>query len=263
MSTTPPSGNEVPGELWLRRSVHVDRRTPAEVGAEHGWDQPLPPPPSAESLADRARVNPYVATVDDLRAHIVPIDEAEAHRGRWQDRFDAPRPLIVELGSGAGDFLAGEARLRPDANYLGLELRYKRLAQAVGRTRHLPNVQFARYHAAHLGRVFAPGEISGVYVQFPDPWPRAKQANRRMVNPATVALLAELLPPGGWVRMKSDWPLYLPWMRGSFEGAPFDETAFVADLRQWDLPWANVQTTFERRFMRVGKPCFFLEYTRR
>lgn len=258
---TMPTGND-DRIHWQGRKIRMDFRPPTELPQSVSWETPVAPVPSDEHRARRARSNPYVGQMFNLAHKIVPFEGAEPLRGQWKTRFPTPTPFLLELGCGAGHFLAEMGTHYPDQNFLGMELRYKRVVQAGERCRNLTNVQFVRHHVGHLDRVFEPGEIGEVWVQFPDPWPKKSQLERRMINPRSALTLAWLLSPGSRVRLKSDFPPYLDWFRACFEPSLWQETAYVPDLTQWDLPWPNFPTGFERHFQSQGKISFFLEMTR-
>jgi tRNA (guanine-N7-)-methyltransferase len=211
----------------------------------------------------RRALNPYIDQLEALPDLIIPFVEAYGHRGRWQSRFPRPQPLYLELGSGTGHFLSELAARHPDRNFLGLELKYKRLYKAAEKVRRrgLTNLQYLRFDALYLDQAFAPGELAGVYINFPDPWPKDRQIDKRMVAPPLVAQLERILPPGGRVELKSDWEPYRALFPEAFAGSRFVQTDHVADLGAWHRAEANVPTSYERRFRHQGFPCFFYEFT--
>lgn len=213
----------------------------------------------------RRELNPYIDRVTTLPELIVPMSDALARRGRWQSTFQKAAPLYVELGSGYGHFLAELAPCYPDRNFVGIELKFKRLYKSAEKIlkQDLHNVQYLRFNVLMLEHTFAPGEVSGAYINFPDPWPKNGQIQKRMVSPLLVAQLERILPPGGVVQLKSDWEPNREWFRESFEGSRFEMTDYITDLGEWNRAEKNIQTSYERRFRRQGLPCFFYEFTLR
>jgi len=224
---------------------------------------PLLLPPKAN--ARRPELNPYVKKLETLPELIIPFVSVYQHRGRWQSRFPTVQPLYLELGAGYGHFLLDMARRHPERNFLGLELKYKRVYRGAEKVRDqgLTNIQFMRFDALILDQAFMPEELEGVYINFPDPWPKSHHAVKRMVSPQLVARLEQLLTIGGQVQLKSDYEPYRELFPEAFVGSGFEQTGHVADLGAWSRPEENIQTTYEKRFRKQGLPCFFYEFTLR
>ncbi len=211
----------------------------------------------------RRRQNKYIGLIERRPEYIVLPQDVEKWRGRWQERFPVVQPLYVDLGSGRGHFLTKKAELERYHNFLGIEVQYKRLylsAEKAG-AGGLSNVQYVRYDVQWLDDVFVNDELSGVFINYPDPWPRARHEHRRMVSPALVRILERVVAPGGRVFLKSDWQPYREIILRVFQGSRFELTASVTDVGEWDRPEANVSTSYEDRFRRAGVPCFFYEFT--
>jgi tRNA (guanine-N7-)-methyltransferase len=211
------------------------------------------------------QTNPYIDLVESLPEFLLDMPAGLAQRGQWQARFLRPQPLYVELGAGYGHFLAQLAPRHLDRNFVGIELKFKRLFKAASKIKAqgLSNVQYLRFDVLALEQAFAPGELSGVYINFPDPWPKSTHVSKRMVSPLLVAQLERLLPVGATVELKSDWEPNRAWFQEAFVGSRFEQTDYIANLSDWDRAHENVQTTYEARFRRSGLPCFFFEYTLR
>ncbi len=222
------------------------------------WRRFVHPSPS------RRKQNKYIDLIETRPDYIVLPQDVPRWRGRWQARFPTPQPLYLDIGSGRGHFLTRLAELEPHHNFLGIEVQYKRLYLSAEKAiaRGLTNVQYLRYDVQWLDDVFADQELSGVFINYPDPWPRARHEHRRMVSPALVKTLERILVPGAKVRLKSDWDPYREAFLKAFEGSRFELTGRVDDLSQWDRDEVNISTSYEDRFQRAGVTCFFYEFTR-
>ncbi|MBL4847773.1 MAG: tRNA (guanosine(46)-N7)-methyltransferase TrmB [Planctomycetes bacterium] len=148
-----------------------------------------------------------------VRQHVNPF----SYRGPvevppWEELFARPNlPLEVDVGCAHGDFLIGRARLDPDCNYLGLEIR----APMVERTNHklaregLDNIRLIRCNANQAWRdLFAGRLLRRVFVHFPDPWFKSRHHKRRVVTPEFVQLVGEFLEVGGEFRFMTDYDSY-------------------------------------------------------
>ena len=109
----------------------------------------------------------------------------EVHRGRWLADFPGHERLCLELGCGKGRFTAGMAAAEPDALLCAVEKVPDAMVVAMERVRDagLTNVRFLDRDAALLPEFFAHGEVSRIYINFPDPWPKKKQFKRRLTAP--------------------------------------------------------------------------------
>ena len=125
--------------------------------------------------------------------------------------FGRRAPLVVEVGSGMGEATAAMAAADPDRDVLAVEVHTPglgnllRLVEAAG----LTNVRVVEADAREVLRdLLAPGSVDEVRVFFPDPWPKARHAKRRLVSSEFADLVADRLRPGGRLHVATDWPAY-------------------------------------------------------
>lgn len=145
--------------------------------------------------------------VDDmLPALAVPDGPLDA-----KTLFGKDIPLEFEIGFGGGEHLADQAATRPEHGFIGCEPFLNGVVAALGhiRSRQLANVRLHMGDALDvLGRL-PDASLSKVYLLHPDPWPKARHAKRRMMNPGPIARIAAKLKPGGEFRFGTDHPIYL------------------------------------------------------
>lgn len=220
-----------------------------------------------EESADPA-VNPYVQQHREL-APVVPHDEAVRWKGRWSELFGRSAPLQLEVGSGNGFFLSGMAARHSGDNWLGVEIRYKRVVLCARKILELgvPNARIARYDAWSLADLFGPGEIAGLHVNHPDPWGKQHQHKHRLLGPHFMGWAATVLPPGAPLRLKTDAVSNVQLMLASMQGLPFELTLRSDDLRQTGTPWAavpedDVVTNYQRKTYLKGLPVYGVELRR-
>ncbi|NKY60230.1 tRNA (guanosine(46)-N7)-methyltransferase TrmB [Nocardia flavorosea] len=121
--------------------------------------------------------------------------------------FGRPAPLVIEIGCGTGTATAEMAQAEPHLNLIGIEVYQPGLAQLVQRVERdgIGNIRLLRGDAVDvLENMIAPGSLTGVRVFFPDPWPKARHHKRRLLQPATLALIADRLRPGGVLHVATD-----------------------------------------------------------
>lgn len=121
--------------------------------------------------------------------------------------FGRDAPLVIEIGCGTGTATAEMAQAEPHLNLIGIEVYRPGLAQLVQRIEReqIGNVRLLRGDAVDvLENMIAEQSLTGVRVFFPDPWPKARHHKRRLLQPATLALLANRLRPGGVLHVATD-----------------------------------------------------------
>lgn len=121
--------------------------------------------------------------------------------------FGREAPLVIEIGCGTGTATAAMAQAEPHLNLIGIEVYQPGLAQLVQliEREQIGNIRLLRGDAVDvLENMIAPGSLTGVRVFFPDPWPKARHHKRRLLQPATVALIADRLRPGGVLHVATD-----------------------------------------------------------
>jgi len=172
-----------------------------------------------------------------------------------EELFGRPCPFEVELGVGKGLFLLDWAAAHPEIGLLGVERARSYALLAAGRAarRGLANVRLMHSTAEDvLFRCLAPGSVAAFHVYFSDPWPKKRHHKRRFFRPDNVARVAEVLRPGGLLRVKTDHREY----------ALVIAAVIAAESRLAPVPveeaFAAVpQTHFEIKYTREGR-----EFTR-
>lgn len=124
------------------------------------------------------------------------------HRGYFRNEND----ITVELACGRGEYTIGLARLFPDRNFIGVDLKGDRVWKGSGIAieEGLSNVAFLRVHILELQNYFEPGEISDIWITFPDPRPKDRDEKRRITNGRYIDLYKSLLRKDGTVYFKTD-----------------------------------------------------------
>ena len=109
-------------------------------------------------------------------------EEPKETKGRWKEEFGNDNPIYLELGCGKGRFITGLAALHPERSYIGCEGHLSVIYRAVSKAQEaeLSNVRFIAEYINDMDAYFAPGELSGVYLNFSDPWPKERHAKRRL-----------------------------------------------------------------------------------
>src|SRR5690606_24741543 len=128
--------------------------------------------------------------------------------GRWGSHFGNNHPITLELGCGRGEYTVGLARLQPEANYIGIDIKGNRIWKGAKTAleERLNNVAFVRSQIEQVGAYFGPAEISDIWITFPDPQLRPAKMKKRLTHPRFLRLYQQFLKPGGLVHLKTDSP---------------------------------------------------------
>jgi len=128
-------------------------------------------------------------------------------KGRWHaDFFRNDRPIVLELGCGKGEYTVALAADDPARNYIGVDIKGARMWRGAktATEQGMDNVGFLRTRIEFITSFFAPGEVSELWITFPDPQLKTRRAKKRLTAPPFLACYAQLLAPGGWINLKTD-----------------------------------------------------------
>lgn len=126
-------------------------------------------------------------------------------QGRWHaDFFRNDHPIVLELGCGRGEYTVGLARLYPDKNFIGVDIKGARMWTGATQAlrEELPNVAFLRTNIEIIDRFFAPGEVSEIWLTFSDP--QMKKATKRLTSTYFMNRYRKFLTDGGLIHLKTD-----------------------------------------------------------
>lgn len=129
-------------------------------------------------------------------------------KGKWADFFGNDRSLILELACGKGEYAVGLGRLYPSQNFIGIDIKGNRIWRGAKTAldEGLANVAFVRSHIDKITDYFNPGEVSEIWITFPDPQLRGSRAKKRLTHPKFLRLYRQVLKEGGSVHLKTDSP---------------------------------------------------------
>ena len=187
-------------------------------------------------------------------------------RGNWRSFFGNRHPVTFELGCGKGAYTVGLARLYPEQNFVGVDVKGARLwvgsteAEADG----LTNVAFLRIRLLDIDQYVAPGEVAALWITFPDPRPRDRDAKRRITSARFMDLYRQILQPGGTVHLKTDnQPLFDFTLDGLQERTDVRDLLYTHDLYASSLYDVEQQITtdYEQKFRAQGKKICYLRFT--
>jgi tRNA (guanine-N7-)-methyltransferase len=187
-----------------------------------------------------------------------PLYGVDWHPGEALDLpvlFGNRAPVYLEIGFGNGETLVKLASRHPDRSFLGLEVHRPGVGHLMLEAHKLgiANLRVLRQDAVEvLAQGLPPASLAGVYLFFPDPWPKKKHHKRRILTPGFARLLARVLRPGGLFHAATDWGPYAQWMLEVMTQA---DDLFANDAGPGSYaprPQDRPLTRFERRGQRLG-----------
>lgn len=208
----------------------------------------------------RLRKKPWIEeAMKDVMDEYVFMHDIEKFKGHWQELFPGKK-LCLEIGCGKGRFTIGMGELNLDKAFIGIETQHDiaYYPAKAAKDKKLDNVRIICANAENLLDWFEPGEIKELYLNFSDPWPKARHAKRRLTHRGFLAKYKELLGEGGHLRFKTDNRALFDFSVEEFKEFGLNIIALSYDLHhsEYDNP---VQTEYEQKFSALGTPINFCE----
>lgn len=191
-------------------------------------------------------------------------EEGFPWRGRWREVFGNDNPIVLELGCGKGEYTVGLARLDPTRNYIGIDIKGARMHTGATQAARegLRNVAFVRTSIELLDRFFAPGEVSDIWVTFPDP--QMQKCNKRLTGTRFCTMYRRVAAPGCLLRLKTDSPYLYAYTRRMAAENGLTTAADSADLYGEGLaerePWLAIRTHYEQQWLGRGLTIKYLAF---
>ncbi len=184
------------------------------------------------------------------------VHDPESLKGKWKELFGNENPIHIEIGMGKGKFLIQLASENPNINYIGIEKYSSVLIRAVEKRKEqeLNNLWLIRFDAEYINDIFAENEISRIYLNFSDPWPKDRHAKRRLTSKEFLARYDKFLHPEGEVIFKTDNSELFAFSLEQVETANWKLRNYTYDLHHSEYAEGNVMTEYEERFSSMGNP---------
>ena len=190
----------------------------------------------------------------------VIIDNPSEHFGNYHTLFQNTNPIHLELGSGKGSFISNLALENPAVNFIAFEKVKDVFLMSAEKlsSLHIQNAYAICDDASHLTSFFSAGEISRIYINFCDPWPKQKHQKRRLTNRSFLDIYRLLLPEDGSIFFKTDNRQLFEFSLNEFCAAEYHLRNITFDLHASSFQ-GNIMTEYEERFSSLGQPIYRLE----
>ena len=182
------------------------------------------------------------------------IVDAAARQGAWRQLKPDATALWVEVGCGKGKFTAETAEANPDVLVIAIERCREAMVVAMEKAKNmgLTNVFFVDMDVVLMENCFAPGEIDRLFINFPDPWPRSKNAKRRLTFRTFLRMYSRVIREGGEIHFKTDNAPLFEFTLEELELVGLPAKNVTRDLHANGI--VGIMTGYEEKFHALGTP---------
>ena len=182
------------------------------------------------------------------------IAEPAAQQGKWLELKPDATALWVEVGCGKGKFTAETAQANPDVLLIAVERCREAMVVAMEKaaSMNLKNVFFIDMDVEKIEEIFAPGEIDRLFINFPDPWPRKKNAKRRLTHRGFLHKYCHVVRQDGEFHFKTDNASLFEYSVEEFALCGLEVKNLTRDLHKNGI--VGIMTGYEEKFYGLGTP---------
>lgn len=206
----------------------------------------------------RMRYKPWAEDYLKKEPNIVDIDGS--HAGQISEWFDNDQPIYIEVGSGMGQFITTLAAKHPEINFISMEREKSVMIKVLDKVieQGLTNIKLICNDAIELNDYFKDGEVSRLYLNFSDPWPKKRHTKRRLTYQTYLALYKQVLKDDGEIHFKTDNRGLFAYSLESMSQFGMYFTKINLNLHEEDDE-ENIETEYERKFSDKGSRIYRME----
>lgn len=195
----------------------------------------------------------------ELEASPIVIINPRELKGRWKEEFKNNNDIHLELGCGRGGFVSKRAKLYPDTNFISIDLKDEVLVYALRKVQEaeLENVRITPLNIMFVEELFEKDEISRIYINFCNPWPKDRHNKRRLTHTKFLTEYKKFLKPQGEIWFKTDDTDLFEASIEYFKESGFDIEVLTYDLHKDNFE-DNVVTEYEAKFTGLGMKTMFI-----
>ena len=197
----------------------------------------------------------------------VLVDNNFEYKGKWSDLFfKNNNPIIIELGCGKGEYSIELAKLNPEKNFIGIDIKGARFWRGAKTAidEGLNNIAFVRSQIELIDKIFSTEEVFEIWITFPDPQIKFKREKHRLINLKFINLYKNILVPNGIINLKTDSEFLHGYMLGLIKSTNFLELIYsnhnIYDNSGAPEDVLSIQTFYELKFLKQQKPITFINF---
>lgn len=193
------------------------------------------------------------------------VEKGFSQRGTWSEHFGNSNPIVLELGCGKGEYTVGLAKLFPEKNFVGIDIKGARFWRGAKTALEegLNNVAFLRSQIELLDLLFAENEVSEIWITFPDPQIKYKRTKHRMTNQVFLDRYKKVLKPNAIMHLKTDSEFMHGYTLGLLQGIGHEIIYANHDVYKNEGSPKEVlelQTFYENQYLEKGKPITYIQF---
>ncbi|MCK0146345.1 tRNA (guanosine(46)-N7)-methyltransferase TrmB [Arenibacter sp. F26102] len=186
-------------------------------------------------------------------------------KGKWNEFFGNDNPIVLELGCGKGEYTIGMAQQNKNKNYIGIDIKGARFWRGAktAMDENISNVAFLRTQIELIDGLFAPNEVSEIWITFPDPQIKYKRTKHRLTNEAFLEKYKLILKEDGVVNLKTDSEFMHGYTLGLLHGKGLEVLYANHDVYKNEgspKEVLEIQTFYEKQYLEKGKPITYIKF---
>lgn len=211
---------------------------------------------------DKLRKFAEVATFEN----VVQLEAGYEYKGKWASNFFGnQKPIILELACGKGEYTVNLAKMFPDINFIGIDYKGNRIWRGAKTALEegIKNVGFLRIQIETILEYFCQGEVSEIWITFPDPQPQDSREKKRLTNPKFLERYKFILKEDGIMHLKTDNDGFYAYTLEQIENLGLNKFKDTADLYNSDLvdEVLSIKTYYERKYLAVDKNINYVQWS--
>ncbi|MCI8348940.1 MAG: tRNA (guanosine(46)-N7)-methyltransferase TrmB [Firmicutes bacterium] len=190
------------------------------------------------------------------------IDNPKECKGKWSDIFGNDNPVYLEIGCGKGQFIMKQAQEFPKRNFIAIEGQSNVVLRALQKAEvnKCKNLRIFIDYVNDLEDYFEKRELSGIFLNFSDPWPKARHAKRRLTYHDRLLNYKKVLTDDGFIQFKTDNDSLFEFTLEEIDEAGLKIIEQSRDLHSSDFEAKNITTEYEDKFSERGKNINYVKF---
>ena len=189
------------------------------------------------------------------------IEKGMEMKGKWKEVFGNSGDIFLELGCGKGQFIVSQSMKNRELNFIGAEGQPTIILRAMEKAavHELANLKFITGFVRDIKDYFEEGELSGVYLNFSDPWPKERHDKRRLTYRSYLEGYRWVVRPGGFLEFKTDNEGLFDFTLEQIGEMNLEVVETTRDLHHSNIPAKNITTEYEDKFVAAGKSIHYVK----